>query len=144
MNLFNRIHGETVSLYRMVIGLLFLCHGLASLFGVLGGAFGAGHTVAAGTWPGWWAALIQLVTGGLVLVGFLTRPAALLASGSMAFAYFTVHQERGLWPIQNGGELAALFCWSFLLIVVVGPGRWSVDRLLGRARSEPARELAEA
>ncbi|MGC9667489.1 DoxX family protein [Planosporangium sp. 12N6] len=142
--MFTRVHTETLSLYRMVVGLLFLCHGAASMFGVLGGGFG-GHAVHVGTWPGWWAALIQLVTGALVLVGLLTRPAALVASGSMAYAYFTVHQERALWPIQNGGELAAMFCWSFLLLAVAGPGRWSLDELIGRVRSEPGRAaLVEA
>lgn len=150
----SRVQGGVVSLYRIVVGLLFVCHGAASLFGVLGGSFGSGHAVRVGTWPGWWAALIQLVAGLFVMVGLGTRAAALVASGSMAYAYFTVHQERALWPIQNGGELSALFCWSFLLIVVVGPGPWSLDALFGGARTAtsavplpstvPDRELAEA
>jgi len=134
MRLTERYQGIVVSLFRIVIGLLFLCHGAASLFGVLGGAFGKGHTVAIGIWPGWYAALIQLVAGALVMVGLGTRIAAFLASGSMAYAYFTVHQEHALFPIQNGGELSVLFCWSFLLLVVTGPGALSIDSLLGRGR----------
>ncbi|NES16749.1 MULTISPECIES: DoxX family protein [Micromonospora] len=130
-----RLHNPVLSLFRMVMGLLFLCHGLASVFGVLGGNRGSGHAIPAGEWPGWWAALIQVVCGALVLVGLLTRPAALLASGSMAYAYFTVHQPHGLLPIRNGGELAALFCWSFLLIAVFGPGAWALDALLSRTRA---------
>ncbi len=63
--------------------------------------------------------------------------AALLASGSMAYAYFVVHQPEGLLPLRNGGELSALFCWSFVLIAVLGPGSWAVDNLWGRRR-EPA------
>lgn len=129
-----RLHGPVLSLFRMVLGLLFLCHGLASVFGVLGGNRGSGHPIPAGQWPGWWAALIQVVCGALVLVGLLTRPAALLASGSMAYAYFTVHQPQGLLPIRNGGEPATLFCWSFLLIAVLGPGTWALDALLSRTR----------
>lgn len=82
-----------------------------------------------GAWPSWWAALIQLVCGLLVLTGLFTRIAALLASGSMAYAYFVVHQPQDLLPLRNGGELAALFCWAFFLIAVLGPGSWALDRL---------------
>ncbi|MET9929605.1 MULTISPECIES: DoxX family protein [unclassified Streptomyces] len=115
----------------MVVGLLFLCHGAASLFGVLGGAQGGGGTVEAGTWPGWYAAVIQLVAGGLVLLGLGTRSAAFLASGSMAYAYFEVHQPGALFPLQNGGETSALFCWAFFLLVFTGPGALALDRLFG-------------
>jgi putative oxidoreductase len=113
------------------------CHGAASLFGVLGGNQGSGHSVPAGTWPGWWAALIQFICGGLVLLGLLTRFAAVLGSGSMAYAYFTVHQEHALLPIRNGGELAVLFCWTLLLLAILGPGPYSLDALLRRARRRP-------
>jgi putative oxidoreductase len=135
MRFADRYQGIVVSLFRIVIGLLFTCHGASSLFGVFGGALGKGGTVPAGTWPGWYAAVIQLAAGAFVLVGLGTRFAALLASGSMAYAYFIVHQERALLPIQNGGELAALFCWSFLLLAVTGPGTWSIDAALGKVRS---------
>jgi len=131
-----------VSLFRMVVALLFACHGVATLFGVLGGSFGSGRAAPVGAWPGWWAALIQLVAGALVLVGLFTRPAAILASGSMAYAYFTVHQEKALWPIQNGGEAAVLFCWSFLLIVLTGPGPLALDAVLTRVRPQVGRTTA--
>ncbi|MFF4171833.1 DoxX family protein [Streptomyces sp. NPDC001744] len=126
----HRAQPYALGLFRMVVGLLFACHGAASLFGVLGGAMGGG-TIPAGTWPGWYAAVIQLVAGALVLVGLGTRSAALLASGSMAYAYFEVHQPESLFPLQNGGEIAALFCWAFLLLVFTGPGAPALDRLLG-------------
>jgi putative oxidoreductase len=132
MELLNRFYGPVVSLFRVVVGLLFVCHGAASLFGVLGGAVGTHKAVPVGAWPGWWAALIQLGCGALVMVGFATRLAGTLASGSMAYAYFTVHVGHAVWPIQNGGELAVLFCWSFLLLVFTGPGPWSVDALTAR------------
>ncbi|MBX7264984.1 DoxX family protein [Micromonospora sp. Llam7] len=125
----DRFGGPALSLFRMVIGLLFLCHGLASLFGVFGGARGSGEPVPLGQWPGWWAALIQALCGALVFAGLFTRPAALLASGSMAYAYFVVHQPEALLPLRNQGELSVLFCWSFLLIAVLGPGTWALDTL---------------
>lgn len=126
-----------VGLFRIVTGLLFASHGAASLFGVLGGAHGGG-TVAAGTWPGWYAAAIQLVAGALVLLGLGTRAAAFVASGSMAYAYFTVHQPGALWPLQNGGEASAMFCWAFLLLVFTGPGALALDSLFAsRASATP-------
>jgi putative oxidoreductase len=126
-----------LALFRVVVGLLFACHGAASLFGILGGAMGGG-TIPAGAWPGWYAAVIQLVGGALVALGLGTRIAALISSGSMAYAYFSVHQGEGLWPLQNGGEPSAMFCWAFLLIVFTGPGAWALDRLVGAERTLPA------
>ncbi|MET9223337.1 DoxX family protein [Streptomyces sp. NPDC088197] len=126
----DRAQPYALSLFRIVVGLLFTCHGVASLFGVLGTA-----ELSAGRWPGWYAALIQLVGGVLVLFGLATRPAALIGSGSMAFAYFDVHQHRGLLPIENGGEAAVFFCWTLLLIVFSGPGALALDRLLADRRS---------
>lgn len=123
-----------LSLFRIVIGLLFACHGAASLFGVLGGAMGNGSTFAVGAWPHWYAAAIQFVGGALVMLGLGTRAAAFLSSGSMAYAYFSAHQGTALWPIQNGGELSVMFCWAFLLLVFTGPGTWSLDTLLSGAR----------
>ncbi|WP_410642731.1 DoxX family protein [Amycolatopsis sp. lyj-346] len=125
-----------IGLYRIVIGFLFACHGLKTLFGL----FGAKSTAAVGAWPGWWAAVIQLVCGVLVCVGLGARVAAVLGSGSMAYAYFVVHLPTGLFPIQNGGELSALFCWSLLLIAFVGAGRFALGNLAVRQRSsEPTR-----
>uniref|UniRef100_A0AAU2K2X4 DoxX family protein n=1 Tax=Streptomyces sp. NBC_00049 TaxID=2903617 RepID=A0AAU2K2X4_9ACTN len=127
-----------VALFRIVTGLLFASHGAASLFGVLGGAHGGG-TVPTGNWPGWYAAVIQLVAGALVLVGLGTRASAFIASGSMAYAYFVMHQPSALWPIQNGGEASAMFCWAFLLLVFTGPGALAVDRLFA-SRAESSRD----
>ncbi|MCM2388692.1 DoxX family protein [Streptomyces sp. CWNU-1] len=130
----NQSQPYALGLFRIVIGLLFACHGAASLFGVLGGAHGGG-TIEAGTWPGWYAAVIQLVGGSLVVLGVGTRSAAFICSGSMAYAYFKVHQPEGLFPLENSGEASAFFCWAFLLLVFTGPGAFALDRLFG-ARSE--------
>ncbi|WP_026421812.1 DoxX family protein [Actinokineospora inagensis] len=140
MDLFDRTKAHVLALFRIVIGFLFALHGAATLFNVLGGPKGGG-VPAFGEWPGWWAAAIQLVGGALVLLGLGTRWAALVCSGSMAYAYFSVHQSIALLPIQNGGEPAAVYCWAFLLIAFVGPGTWAVDEIFSRARSterEPA------
>ncbi|MFJ3091450.1 DoxX family protein [Streptomyces sp. NPDC086838] len=117
-----------LGLYRIVVGFLFACHGAATLFGILGGPHG--QAPATGQWPGWWAAVIQLTGGLLVALGAGTRPAALICSGSMAYAYFVQHQPHALFPIENGGEPATQFCWAFLLIAALGPGRWSLTALL--------------
>ncbi|MER6049987.1 DoxX family protein [Streptomyces sp. NPDC001793] len=141
----NRPH--VLALFRVVVGLLFASHGASSLFGILGGAMGAGpgHTIPTGTWPGWYAAVIQLAGGLLVMLGLGTRAAAFVSSGSMAYAYFSMHQPNALWPIQNGGEAAAMFAWAFLLIVFTGPGSWALDRFFfgGSAQQQaPAAERA--
>ncbi|WP_129306101.1 DoxX family protein [Streptomyces sp. L2] len=141
MEALERSREPVIGLFRVVVGLLFACHGAAALFGVLGGPHGAEPAFAA--WPGWWAAVIQLLGGALVLCGLGTRAAALLCSGSMAYAYFDVHQRHAVMPIQNGGEAAVMFCWSFLLIAALGPGRWALASLLPSPR-RPARVPAAA
>jgi putative oxidoreductase len=117
----DKLTGTAVAAFRIVVSFLFVCHGLQG-FGLFGGIDGAGTAVPFGTWPGWWAGAIELVAGALVLFGVFTRPAALLCSGTMAYAYFTVHQSLALLPLQNMGEPAALYSWIFLLIAVLGPG----------------------
>ncbi|HEX6468832.1 MAG TPA: DoxX family protein [Streptosporangiaceae bacterium] len=135
-----QVRGTALSLFRIVVGLLFACHGAATLFNVLGGPHG-GPVPHFAAWPGWWAAMIELCAGTLVMLGLGTRVAAFLCSGSMAYAYFTVHQPKALFPIVNGGEPAAMFCWSFLLIAVLGGGPLALEALIGdRARPVVARK----
>jgi putative oxidoreductase len=122
-----------IGLFRVVVGMLFACHGAATLFGVFGGPDGGGPGPATFAWPGWWASAIELVGGLLVAAGLGTRVAALMCSGSMAYAYFDVHQRNAVLPIQNHGEPAAMFCWAFLLIAVLGAGAFSLDGRLGRS-----------
>ncbi|MFE1260497.1 DoxX family protein [Streptomyces albogriseolus] len=116
-----------LGLFRIVIGLLFTSEGAATLFGVLGR-----DATPAGDWPFWYAGVIELVCGALILLGVLTRAAAFLSSGAMAFAYFTEHQPDGLFPLQNSGLSPALFCWGFLLLVFFGPGAVSLPGLFHR------------
>lgn len=128
------LNGATLAAVRIVVSFLFICHGAQGL-GAFGGIDGQGAGVVFGAWPGWWATVIELGAGGLVLLGLFARKAALLCSGAMAYAYFTVHQPIGLLPLQNLGEQAALFCWIFLLIAVLGPGSLTLDSLRRHPRA---------
>jgi len=140
----NSAQPYALGLFRIVVGLLFACHGAAALFGVLGGVAGTnGGTVETGAWPFWYAAVIQLVGGILVLLGLGTRAAAFIASGSMAYAYFKVHQPNALWPMQNGGEAAAMFSWTLLLLVFTGSGAFGLDRLFAKRSTEERKPAAE-
>jgi putative oxidoreductase len=124
-----------LGLFRIVLGLLFTSEGAATVFGVLGR-----RSSPAGDWPFWYAGVIELVCGALILLGVATRSAAFLSSGIMAFAYFTEHQKDGLFPLQNGGLSPALFCWGFLLLVFFGPGALALSNLVrrgGTARPVP-------
>jgi putative oxidoreductase len=130
MGFLKRRSDEVYALTRMVVGFLFMCHGLDKLdFLLTGGSF-AGHAAGYAQMPvplGWVIATIETLTGAAVLLGLGAGLAGFLASGTMAVAYFMVHQKGGLLPIQNQGELAALFSWAFLLIASRGSGRFSLD-----------------
>jgi putative oxidoreductase len=75
------------------------------------------------------AGVIELVTGTLILLGLFSRPAAFLASGTMAAAYFLGHATQGFWPALNQGEAAIMFCFAFFTLIFTGPGAWSLDGL---------------
>ena len=80
------------------------------------------------------ASLLELVGGGLLLIGLFSRPVAFVLAGFMAVAYFMAHASQGhlFVPILNQGELAIMFCFVFLYIAVAGGGTWSVDALRGK------------
>ena len=71
---------------------------------------------------------IELIGGILVMIGLFTRPAAFICSGTMAVAYWMAHGMRDVFPMLNGGELAAMYCFVFLFIAAKGPGIWSLDK----------------
>jgi putative oxidoreductase len=125
-----RAGGVVLSIARIVWSFMFACHGVQGLVGAFGGIDTQGTAVPFGQWPGWWASALEVVAGGLVLLGLFTRPAALLCSGAMAYAYFTVHVPLGgLLPIENMGEPAALYSWIFLTLAIIGPGTFALDRV---------------
>jgi putative oxidoreductase len=113
---------QAYALLRIVVGLLFLCHGSQQLLGFPGEA-PAGLPASAV----YVAGPIELVGGLLVMLGLFTRTAAFFCCGLMAVAYWMAHGTNALFPIQNGGELAVLYCFLFLAISTRGAGSWSID-----------------
>ena len=120
------LEGYAYALMRFVVGFLFIFHGLQKVLGMYGGQVMPMLSRA------WIAGIIELVGGVLVMVGLFTTPVAFICSGEMAAAYFLAHYPKAFWPIQNGGELAALYCFVFLYIASRGGGPLSVDRLVRR------------
>jgi putative oxidoreductase len=125
---FARIVEPAYAAFRIVTGFMFMFHGAQKLFGVLGGQKVPLASLAGA------AGVIELACGLLVMVGLLTGIAAFLASGEMAVAYFMVHQPKGTWPIENAGELAALYCFAFLYIAARGSGPWGLDAMMSGGR----------
>ena len=115
------------ALLRIVAGFLYWCHGAQKLLGMFPGPNGPMHVhglfLAAG--------IIEMVCGTLIVLGLLASPAAFLASGEMAFAYFMGHFPRGFLPIQNMGESPVLICFIYLYIAAKGSGILSVDQMVG-------------
>ena len=114
-----------LSILRIVSGLIFLAHGTQKFLSFPGGER-AGSGLAFDN-PGAFAGLIELVCGALITIGLFTRPAAFLASGTMAAAYWIAHAPQGFFPVNNGGDAAILYCFVFLYLVAAGPGPWSLD-----------------
>lgn len=124
-----------LSVLRIVAGLLFLQHGCAkvlhipnqpmfahlqlmSLLGIQG--------------------LIELIGGGLLTIGLFSRAVAFILSGDMAVAFFMAHFPKNWLPILDGGDLAVLFCFTFLYLCAAGPGPWSLDAMLQQRKQQPA------
>ena len=113
---------ETLSILRIVIGLLFLEHGTSKLFGFPSSPMAM---PAMGTLH-WFQGLIEIAGGALFALGLFTRPVAFILAGDMAVAYFMAHAPRGFFPMLNGGDAAILYCFIFLIYFVTGPGRWAI------------------
>jgi len=116
-----------LSVFRIFFGLLFLFEGFSKVFN-----WPAEFSIPTGTWPYWYAGILEIVLGTLITIGLFTRIAAFIACGQMAVAYFTEHIEKSFWPVVNGGELAVALCFGFLLLVFTGGGAYAVDTALGR------------
>ncbi len=113
-----------LSVLRIMTGLLLLQHGTAKLFKIPVIPMFANLSVT--SLPGI-AGVLELVGGVLIILGLFTRSTAFILSGMTAVAYFIAHAPKGFYPILNGGELAALYCFVFLYIAAAGPGPWSID-----------------
>jgi putative oxidoreductase len=127
----SRLEPLTRSLMRIVVGFLFMEHGLQKIFGLLGGSGGHGATAHFISWV-WVAGILEVVGGLLILIGLFTTPVAFVLCGEMAVAYFWAHAPHGFWPLVNHGELAVLYCFVFLFLAVAGGGPASADHLIRR------------
>ena len=139
MNSLNRFADPVYCIMRFIVGLMFACHGAQKLLGFPGGHGGVHGLLVFG-------GIIELVGGLMIAFGFLTRLAAFISAGEMAVAYFMVHAAgkaighaptptEQFFPILNKGELAVVLCWVFLFMVFYGPGRWSIDALMGGGKA---------
>lgn len=122
----NRYSDILYAVMRILVGLLFACHGTQKLFGVPGGVSQSSNPLLLA------AGMIELACGILVATGLRANYAAFIASGQMAVAYFIAHAPKGFWPVLNKGELAVLYCFVFLYIASKGSGPVSIDAAVGR------------
>ncbi len=130
MNALNKFTDPVYCIMRLIVGLMLACHGAQLVLGMFGPASDK-PMMQVGGW-------IQLVGGFLLAFGLLTRLAAFILSGEMAVAYFMFHAKQNYFPILNKGELAVFYCWVFLFMVFYGPGRWSIDALMGKGKAAAA------
>ncbi|HVZ09481.1 DoxX family protein [Rhodopila sp.] len=117
-----------LSVLRFMAGLLVLQHGTSKILHFPTGPMNATPLASMSGIGGFF----ELICGALLVIGFQSRIAAFLLSGMTAVAYFTVHAEKGFYPLLNGGELAALYCFTFLYLAAAGPGPISIDAASGR------------
>ena len=128
--MFDRYSETAYGVMRIVVGFLFACHGAQKLFGLFG-AQARVHDPWLMT-----AAIIESIAGTMICLGLFSSLAGFVASGEMAVAYLKAHAAQGLWPIENHGELAVLYCFVFLYIASRGDGAWSLRRLLQQKSRE--------
>ena len=122
MKFLDSYQDHTYALLRIVTGFLFIWHGAVKLFNFpTEFKYDLSPLMYA-------AGGIEVVGGTLVMIGLFTRPAAFICSGMAAVAYWMAHGSKGFWPILNGGELVALFCFVFLFIAARGTGIWGIGK----------------
>ena len=129
-NVLGRYGSALLSVFRIVVGVLFMQHGAQKLFGWFGGMGGSGAAAELTSMMGV-AGVLEFFGGLLIALGLLTRPVALLLFAQMVAAYFMAHAPQGGVPLLNGGELALLYAFAFLYLAASGPGRLSLDAVLG-------------
>ena len=129
MNSLNRFADPFYCIMRLVVGLMFACHGLDKIFGAF---TPKGEALPTLMLLGGW---VEIVCGFLVAFGLLTRLAAFVASGEMAVAFYIMYATNGLIPYVNKGELAVVYCFVFFYIFLRGPGGWSIDAMMGKRKA---------
>lgn len=127
MQFMARFGDATHGILRIVAGLLFMQHGVQKLFGWLEGPGPVELLSLMGL-----AGVLETFGGLLVAIGLFTRPVAFVLAGQMAVAYFMAHAPESFFPVLNGGEPAALFCFIFLFMSANGSGAFSIDRAQNR------------
>src|SRR5262245_38311998 len=128
---------RVLSILRIIVGLLFLEHGTSKYLSLpVSPLTGVAPMSLSGI-----NGMIELVGGGLIVLGLFTRPVAFILAGDMAVAYFIAHASRGFFPLLNAGELAIIYCFVFLYLAVAGGGVWSLDHL--RAGNKATRAAVE-
>lgn len=125
----NRQTPRALSVFRIIVGLLFFVHGMSKFFGVPPYPFGPVNLFGLS----WFQGLIELIGGGMIALGVYTRIVAFILCGDMAVAYFMAHAPRGFFPQANGGLAAVLYCFAFLLLTFAGGGAWSLDRAVRKS-----------
>ena len=127
------LQGALLSILRIVVGFLFICHGASKLFNVLGGSMGSGKAAVTGSLL-WVSGIIEFGGGILLLLGLLTQVTAFVLAVEMAVAYVKVHVPRGPWPLVNRGELALVYLFLLLFVASVGGGPFSLDQAIADRR----------
>jgi putative oxidoreductase len=128
MDFLNKYASQLHGIMRIVIGLLFLEHGTAKVFGFPAAATAAAHTFNIMSFPVGPAGIIEVVAGALIALGLFSRYAAFIASGEMAIAFFLAHFSRSPFPLLNGGGEAVCFCFIFLYLAAAGPGAFAINQ----------------
>jgi len=126
----DRFSPQLLSALRIVSALIFIAHGTTKLLG-----FPATEMFAEPPPPMslmWFGGILEAGGGALLLLGLFTRPVAFVLSGMMAVAYWMFHAPASIYPIQNGGDAAILYCFVFLYIAAAGPGAWALDNIIGK------------
>lgn len=119
---------QLLSILRIIVAFLFMEHGTMKLFSFPGPFMFHISTFSLV----WFAGVLEVFGGFLILIGLFTRPVAFLLSGEMAIAYFMMHASHGFWPLLNHGEAAVFYCFVFLYLSAAGGGVWSIDHLISR------------
>ncbi len=125
---------QLLSLLRIIVAFLYIQHGSAKWFAFPAAVMPGGGVVPVGSLL-WFASLIEVLGGTLLLLGLFTRPVAFVLAGEMAVAYFKGHAGHGFWPTLNMGEPAVFYCFTFLYFSAAGAGPWSLDAVLARRRT---------
>jgi len=122
---------RSLSILRIITGLMIIEHGMGKIIGFP--VFPAYANVQPLSLIGA-TGCIELFGGALLILGLLTRPAAFILAGEMAFAYFMGHAPKGFYPLINGGTLAIMYCFTCLYLSSAGAGPWSLDAAMKRNR----------